>query len=355
MVVAYSMAEFDQLTPKQCWEAVQRRDASLDGAFIFAVTTTGIYCRPSCPARTPKRENVEYFASVLAARDAGYRACKRCLPDQRSPQLELVERVCDRLQQPDGASLTLDALASQLFVSPSQLHRTFKRLMGITPRQYAAAVRTQRFADNLKQGQGVVDAALDAGYASSGRVYENEPLGMTPKTYRQGGAGLQIRYSISDSVLGFLLVAQTERGICAVSLGDAETELVTALHLEFPKAHLLWDDDTLATNMQQLLLHLEGKQPHLDLPLDLQVTAFQQMVLESLRQIPYGETRTYTEIANMLNKPKAARAVARACATNPAAIVAPCHRVVRKDGGLAGYRWGLERKRQLLETERNNS
>lgn len=349
------LTTFEELTRQQCITAVEQRDGALDGVFVFAVKTTGIYCRPSCPARTPNRPNIEFYPTPDDAQAAGYRACKRCLPDQRDPQLDLVERVVELLQQPDSNSLRLNDLAQRVHVSPSHLHRTFKRVMGITPKQYADSVRRERFAHNLRSGQGVIDAAFDSGYASSSRVYEAEPLGMTPSTYRKGGRDMQMTYTIADCALGKLLVAETEKGVCAVSLGDTIEELVDALNTEYPHADISEGQAQYSDYVQQIVRHIEGRQPHLDLPLDIQVTAFQRLVLDTLRQIPYGETRTYTDIANTINKPQSVRAVARACATNPVAVVVPCHRVVRKDGGLAGYRWGLERKRRILETEQKSA
>ncbi len=349
------MIAFDSLSYEQCIQAVQVRDETFDDVFIFAVQTTGIYCRPSCSARTPNPENVAFFASPLDAQQAGYRACKRCTPDQRSPQVLLVEQACAILGQPDGRSLTLAQLADRLHMSPSQLHRTFKKVLNITPKQYSVALRDEKFANNLRDGLPVLDAALNAGYQSVARVYEAQPLGMAPRTYRKGGEHMQIYYAIVQTPLGLMLVAATEEGICFVTIADAVDDLRQALTCEFPEAEHIHDDQRLADYTRHIIRHLEGSEPHLDLPLDLRVTAFQKMVLDALRRIPYGETRTYTQVAESLGKPNGARAVARACATNPAAIVVPCHRVVRKDGGLAGYRWGLGRKASLLKKEHENT
>ncbi len=343
-----------------CWRAVQARDASYDGAFVFAVRTTGIYCRPSCPARRPHRENVTFYALPVAAERAGYRPCKRCQPHRaalRDPQAVMVQRVCAYIgahfDDPAG-DVTLEALSAQVHVSPYHLQRTFKRLMGITPRQYTEALRVDALKDRLRKGATVTDALYAAGYGSSRGLYEraDETLGMTPSTYGKGGAGMTIRYTVVPCALGQVLVAATARGICAVKLGDTAEELEALLGEEFDRADIRCDDDL--GYVEPILRHLDGQEPHLDLPLDIQGTAFQQRVWAALRRIPYGETRTYAEIAAAIGQPKAARAVGNACGANPVPPIIPCHRAVRSDGGLGGYRWDIRYKRQLLANERGD-
>lgn len=342
--------------PNTYWQAVVERDTDYDREFVVAVRTTGIYCRPSCPARTPLRKNVEFFALPAAAEQAGYRPCKRCHPrevDARAPQAEMVQQVCDYIAAHLDDSLTLESLGEIVHTNPTHLQRVFKTLMGITPRQYTDACRMETFRQTLRDGAPVTDAVYAAGYSSTSRLYErtDDALGMTPTHYREGGDGIAIAYSLADSPMGRLLVAATKRGISMVSLGDDDSTLVHALHAEFPAATITRDDDTLGEWVQAVVAYLNGWQPHLELPLDVRATAFQQRVWEELRRIPYGQTRTYGQVARALGQPTAARAVARACATNPAALVIPCHRVVRSDGGLGGYRWDIQRKRALLDLE----
>lgn len=344
-----------------CWRAVQTRDARLNGAFVFAVRSTGVYCRPSCPARRPRREQVVFFLQPEAAEQAGFRACRRCQPRNtaaRDPQIEMVERACraieDHLENLPESSLTLAALGAEIGLSPYHLQRVFKRIMGITPRQYAEARRLARFKTRVRGEESLLSAMFAAGYGSSSQLYERAPaqLGMTPATYRRGGRGMRISFTVVDCPLGRLLIAATERGLCAVSLGDSETELETALQNEYPAAEISRDSFGLGEWVNTLLGYLNGQQPHPDLPLDVQATAFQWRVWEALRAIPYGQTRSYSEIARAIGRPTAVRAVARACATNPVALAIPCHRVVREDGDLGGYRWGVNRKRALLTRER---
>jgi AraC family transcriptional regulator of adaptative response/methylated-DNA-[protein]-cysteine methyltransferase len=338
---------------------VLARDRQLDGAFVFAVRSTGIYCRPSCPARRPRRTQVMFFPLPEAAERAGFRPCRRCRPQEaapRDPHAELVRRVCHWIQASEEGPVTLPDLAAEAGVSPSYLQRTFKRLMGITPREYAAARRLQGLKARLREGQDVTSALYEAGYGSSSRLYERSSaqLGMTPGTYRQGGRGMEIGYTIVDSPLGRVLVAATRRGVCAVSLGDADAVLEAALVAEYPRAVIHRDDSGFAPWVEAIQKHLDGREARLRLPLDLQATAFQLRVWKELQRIPYGRTRTYSQVARAIGQPKAVRAVARACATNPVSIVVPCHRVIREDGSLAGYRWGLERKAALLEKERGD-
>ena len=338
------------------WQAVLTRDKHSDGTFVYAVRSTGIYCNPSCAARRPRREQVVFFPQPEAAEQAGYRACRRCRPQEASVyqlQLEMVQHACHYIDTHLEGPLTLEALGKEVSVSPYHLQRIFKRIMGITPRQYAQAYRLGQLKQQLKEGETVTTALYNTGYGSSSRLYEQAPaqLGMTPAAYRQGGKSMHIGYAIVDCPLGRLLIAATEKGICAVSLGDSDAVLETALHSEYPAAEIQRDGVELSQWVSTLLNHLNGQQPQLDLPIDVQATAFQWRVWQALRAIPYGSTRSYSQVAQALGDPKATRAVARACASNPVAIVVPCHRVVREDGKLGGYRWGLERKQRLLAQE----
>jgi AraC family transcriptional regulator of adaptative response/methylated-DNA-[protein]-cysteine methyltransferase len=339
------------------WQAVLNRDAQADGTFVYAVHSTGVYCRPSCPSRRPRRDRVSFFALPEAAEHAGFRACKRCHPEQaaiRDPHVELVQRVCRAIAANPEGPLTLATLSADVNLSPFHLQRIFKRVMGITPKQYADAARMERFKGELRKGEAVTSALYGAGYGSSSRLYEraDTQLGMTPAVYRKGGAGMQLTYAIVPCALGMILVAATERGVCAVTLGDSADALVGGLRREYPAAQIHEDATHLSEAVEAILRHLAGEQPHLDLPLDIQATAFQWRVWEALRQIPYGDTRSYGEIAQAIGQPTAARAVAQACGHNPVALAIPCHRVVREDGSLGGYRWGVERKRAILAQER---
>jgi AraC family transcriptional regulator of adaptative response/methylated-DNA-[protein]-cysteine methyltransferase len=300
---------------------------------------------------------VVFFRLPEAAELAGFRACRRCHPRRvaiSDPQVELVRQVCLYLEERFPETPTLDDLGLHTGASPYHLQRVFKRLAGITPRQYTQAMRLDRFKQSVKQGATVTGAIYDAGYGSSSRLYEGGPsrLGMTPADYRHGGKGLKISYSIADCALGKLLVAGTQKGVCSVRLGDTDSSLESTLKSEFGSAEITRDDIHLSVWVKQILNHLEGKHPHLDLPVDVRATSFQWSVWEKLREIPYGETRSYSEVARALGRPAATRAVARACATNPVALVIPCHRVVREDKSLGGYRWGIGRKESLLAQER---
>ncbi len=345
------------------WRAVLARDARFDSTFVYAVRSTGIYCRPTCASRRPSRNQVAFYSSPEAAEHAGFRPCRRCRPHEAtrespSAQAKLVERICRAIETSLGEGdgpITLATLSKRMGANAYRLQRSFKRVMGITPRQYADAQRLARLKSRLREGQDVTGALYDAGYGSSRALYERAParLGMTPATYRKGGLGMHIRYTIADSPLGRLLIGATERGVCAVCLGDSDKALETSLFEEYPHAEIRHDEETLSPWVAAFLSHLQGRTPHLDLPVDVQTTAFQWRVWEELRAIPYGDTRSYSDVARALGRPKAVRAVAHACATNPVAVVIPCHRVVGKDGGLHGYRWGLERKQKLLALERN--
>jgi AraC family transcriptional regulator of adaptative response/methylated-DNA-[protein]-cysteine methyltransferase len=342
------------------WQAVSDRDRSYDGAFVYAVRSTGIYCRPSCPSRRPRREQVQFFDGPAAAEQAGFRPCRRCQPDKAAvedPNLVLVEQMCRYLAASDDHTPTLEELAQRFHMSPYHLQRTFKRLVGVTPKQYAAAQRAERLKAHLKEKQTVTEAIYEAGYPSSSSAYSPAAgqLGMTPATYRRGGRDTAIAYTITPCPLGYLLVAATPKGICAVRLGDSEQELAAALAGEFAAAALVRSDHALAPWVATIQDYLHGGHPSMDLPLDLRATAFQRRVWTALQQIPYGATQSYSQVAQAIGQPTAARAVARACATNPAALVIPCHRVVREDGSLSGYRWGIERKETLLAQEARGS
>ncbi len=338
------------------WRAVLSRDVRLDGSFVFAVETTGIYCRPSCPARRPRRDRVRFYLLPEHAERDGFRACRRCRPREaavESPRVELVRRVCALIDEERERVPTLASLGARVGLSPFHLQRTFRRATGITPREYADARRMHRFKELLQGKESIGMATYEAGYGSSSRLYERTPgqLGMTPLIYRRGGEGVAIRYATTRSPLGRLLVAATPRGICAVKLGDKDAPLVAALRREYPSAAIARDAGALRAAIAALLRALEGRAPRLDLPLDLRATAFQWKVWRALQRIPAGETRTYREIAAQVGAPRAPRAVGRACATNPVAVAIPCHRVIREDGGLGGYAYGLGRKEKLLELE----
>lgn len=340
------------------WQAVLSRDARFDGRVFFGVRSTGVYCRPSCPARRPRREQVVFFNIPEAAEKAGFRSCRRCRPRAvatADPQAVMVQQVCRYIEDHIDAPPTLEALSALTGVSAYHLQRVFKRVAGITPRQYAEACRLSKFKSGVKKGESVAGAMYDAGYGSSSRLYERAPsqLGMTPANYRRGGKGTQISYTIVGCSLGRLLVASTEKGVCAVRLGDSDAALELDLLKEYPAADIRRNDKALSKWVEELLNHLEGARPHLDLALDVQATAFQWSVWEKLREIPYGSTRSYSDIAKAIGRPTATRAVARAIATNPLALVVPCHRVIREDRSLGGYRWGVKRKQALLDKERS--
>ncbi len=338
------------------WRAVRDNDARFDGAFFLGVKTTGIYCRPSCRARTPKRENVEFFASWAAAEQFGLRACLRCKPRDIKfvdPQIEKIIKACGLIESNELYSL--EELAVETGLSPYHLQRSFKAVVGVSPRKYGEVKRMEKFKSELRSGSDVTTAMYDAGFGSSRGLYENaiDNMGMTPATYKKGGAGMQISYTIADCELGKLMVARTKRGICSVAFGDSNDELAEGLAAEFPNAEMSADDRDLNTTVDAIISYLAGKHRRLMLPLDLRATAFQLQVWELLRKIPYGETRSYSDIAESLGDKKKVRAVARACATNPVALVIPCHRVVASSGKLSGYRWGVDRKQSLLNRERD--
>jgi AraC family transcriptional regulator of adaptative response/methylated-DNA-[protein]-cysteine methyltransferase len=344
------------LARKKYLAAVALHDARMDGAFVYAVRSTGIYCRPSCASRRPRAKQILLFGNPEAAEQAGFRECRRCHPRQAhgSSRANLIRRVCGEIEgHPDG-SLSLENLAERTGLSAAHLQRTFRQSMGITPRQYADALRVARLKSELRKGKDVTTALHEVSYSSTSRLYEKSDaqLGMTPATYRRGGRGMSISYTIAPCALGRVLVAATERGISAVYIGDRDSDLAAALRKEYPQAEIRSGLGERSKWVREIVRHLAGLNPQLDLPTDVVATAFQRRVWEALRSIPLGVTRTYSEVARSIGQPSAIRAVARACATNPASIVVPCHRVVRTDGTLGGYRWGLGRKKILLAREK---
>jgi len=344
---------------RMCLAAVASRDAGMDGAFVYGVRSTGIYCRPSCPSKRPTTKQILLFARPEIAEQAGFRECRRCHPRdaKANPRADLVRRVCREIEANDEGPVSLRMLAERAGLSAAHLQRTFRQTIGITPRQYADAVRVARLKSELRKGTDVTTALHEVQYGSSSRLYEQSDaqLGMTPATYRRGGEGMNISYTIVPCALGRVLVAATDRGISAVYIGDRDSDLAAALSKEYPRANIRSDSGAHSKWVSAIVRHLAGTNPHLDLPTDVVATAFQRRVWEALRAIPSGTTRTYSEVARAIGKPSAIRAVARACATNPTSIVVPCHRVVRTDGSLGGYRWGLDRKQSLLDQERRTA
>lgn len=343
----------------QRWTAFEARDAGADGNFVVAVTSTGIYCKPSCPARRPKRENVCFYPLPEAAEQAGYRACKRCRPDRAEaadPRVAAIRKAA-RLIDAAESIPTLPVLGRAVGISPHHLQRLFTEFVGVSPRAYGEARRIQRLKADLKKGEPVAQAMYGAGYGSASRLYENAraELGMTPARYKKGGVGEAVRFAIRRSPLDLLLVAATERGVCMIALGDDEGRLARELRTEFPGADLARDEAGLGAYVEPIVRHLSGKLPHLALPTDVRATAFQRRVWQELQRIPAGRTASYKDIAQRIGNPKAVRAVARACATNPVPLIVPCHRVVRADGDLGGYRWGAKRKQALLARERGEA
>jgi AraC family transcriptional regulator, regulatory protein of adaptative response / methylated-DNA-[protein]-cysteine methyltransferase len=337
------------------WKAVIARDAGRDGEFVFAVSSTGVYCRPSCAARRPRRENVQFFGKSEQAERAGYRACLRCRPKSFSGNAEsdAVKTICRFIEQHLDEPLTLDRLGKEFRQSPFHLQRRFKAVLGITPREYADSCRLRMLKRNLQSGDSVTRAMYDAGYGSSSRLYEKtaSQLGMTPDKYRRGAIAAAIRYTCANSPLGRMLIAATERGICSIQFARTDGELIEGLKREFPFAMRKMDEGGLRSWTSALLMHMRGKDLDSSLPLDIRATAFQRRVWAYLQSIPFGATRSYSQVAKGIGRPSAVRAVARACATNPVAVAIPCHRVVRQDGSMGGYRWGIGRKKTLLEME----
>jgi len=341
------------------WSAVLARDRAHDGEFVFAVSSTGVYCRPSCAARRPRRENVQFFLAPEQAEQAGYRACLRCRPKSLSgdKQADGVKAICRFIEQHIDEPLTLERLGKEFRQSPFHLQRRFKAALGITPRAYADSCRLRLLKRNLQAGDNVTRALYDAGYGSSSRLYEKtaSQLGMTPAKYRRGAIAAAIRYTCADSPLGRMLIAATERGVCSIQFARSDGELLEGLRREFPFATRKADDGGLQAWVVALLGSMKGRELDPALPLDIRATAFQRRVWTYLQSIPFGATQSYSQVAKGIGQPSAVRAVARACATNPVAVAIPCHRVVREDGSLSGYRWGVERKKALLDMERAGS
>lgn len=344
------------------WPSVQRRDPAADGAFVYAVVTTGVYCRPSCPSRAARRENVRFYPSGAAAAEAGFRPCRRCRPDVALPaprHADAIAEACRTIVRAIDAGAPVPALgvlAAAAGISRHHFHRLFRAASGVTPRAFAAAARAEALRQRLAEGGRVTEAIYAAGYGSSSRAYEatGARLGMTPTVFRDGGRGEHIRFAIAQCSLGAILVAATGIGICALSLGDDARSLEEEFRGRFSNATLVGDDAAFADLVARVIASIDTPGNRCELPLDVRGTAFQQRVWQALQQIPAGSTDTYAGIATRIGRPQAARAVAGACAANPVAVVIPCHRVVRGDGGLGGYRWGLDRKRQLLARERSD-
>ena len=346
------------ISDDDAWRAVLARDARFDGRFVTAVRSTGIFCRPSCSARHPLRKNVQFFATPADAEAAGFRACLRCKPKAsvfEPSNAAAIQTAREYLDTHAGDPVSLATLAKRAGLSPSHLQRSFKQLLGVSPKEYQDARRVRQFKTRLRAGDTVSRATYEAGFGSSSRVYEraDELLGMTPASFRKGGAGLRIAYSIASTPIGRILVATTERGVCAVAMGASDAEVVAGLRGDFPNATLERRDDEHATWVRAVVDRVTdpARATSHRVPLDVDGTAFQWSVWKALQEIPTGERRTYTQVAKAIGRPKAARAVARACATNRVAVVIPCHRVVREDGDISGYRWGVERKRKLLDRE----
>lgn len=342
------------ITDDDRWQSVVDRDVDADGQFVFAVQTTGIFCRPSCRAKHALRKNVRFYADAQQAQDAGFRPCKRCQPDKDSAQqhrLDKIARACQLLEQ--ESPLTLDELAQQVAMSPYHLHRLFKATTGMTPKVWQQSWRARRLRDALAKGVPVTQAILNAGFPDSSSYYRkaDQALGMTAKQFRKGGDNVSVRYTLADCALGRCLVAESERGICAILLGDDDATLVADLHALFPAAQDVPADANFQQRVREVIVAINSRDASLSLPLDIRGTAFQQQVWQALRTIPCGETVSYQQLASAIGKPKAVRAVASACGANKLAIVIPCHRVIRGDGALSGYRWGIARKAQLLQRE----
>jgi AraC family transcriptional regulator of adaptative response/methylated-DNA-[protein]-cysteine methyltransferase len=351
-ILNLSAVEMASSSQNRWWQAVEARDASQDGSFVFAVSSTGVYCRPSCPSRRPRRANVAFFRRPDEAEKAGYRACLRCRPKSVGHgAAEETRAICRYIEHHLDEPLTLARLGTEFHQSPFHLQRKFKAVLGITPKAYADSCRMNQLKSNLRAGHSVTRAMYDAGYSS--RLYERtaSQLGMTPDKYRRGAIAAPIRFTCADSPLGRMLIAATDKGICAIQFANSDEELEQGLRHEFPFAIRKRDDGALREWKENLLRQMRGQKLNAALPLDIQATAFQRRVWSYLQKIPFGETRSYAAVAKGIGRPTATRAVARACATNRIAVVIPCHRVVRKDGQEGGYRWGMERKKTLLKLE----
>jgi AraC family transcriptional regulator of adaptative response/methylated-DNA-[protein]-cysteine methyltransferase len=342
-----------QRTEERYWQAATARDRRADGTFVLAVRSTRIYCRPSCPARRPLRRNVIFFRTQQEAETQGFRACLRCRPNELAAAVVLVQDATKLLAAGGEDPVRLSDIAKKLRTSPATLRRAFAQVTGLTPRDLAEALRIDRFKSMLRAGRSITDALYETGYGSASRVYErsNAQLGMTPAAYRKGGLRMKITYTNAKSPLRKVLVGATEKGVSAVYLGDDNAKLVAALREEYPRAEIAAAAESYGRWVQEIVGRIEGRQSQVEVPLDLQATAFQRRVWQELQKIPRGATRTYSEVARAVGNPRAVRAVARACAMNPVSIVVPCHRVIREDGKLAGYRWGLGRKEELLAQE----
>ncbi len=343
------------LNEDEKWQAVLDRNSNRDGTFVFAVRSTGIYCKPSCPARRPSREQVLFFAAADEAQRSGFRPCRRCRPQEiaRPPHVELIDRVCRYIEDNLDRKLTLSVLGAEAGISPYHLQRTFKQMVGISPRQYAETLRLAKMKNSLRNGQTVTKALYGAGFSSRSRLYETTPIrfGISPGLIRRGGLGMRIEYTTVKIPLGRLLVGVTQRGVCAVCMGSSDAAVEAALAEDYPLAELHRDNVGMRKWVNQFVDYFAGRHADLNLPVDVQATAFQFRVWKEIQSVPYGDTTTYRKIANAMGAPQAARAVARACATNPVALVVPCHRVIGEDGGLRGYRWGKKRKEALLSLE----
>ncbi|SRR5579885_3405969 len=349
------------LNAEKCWEAVQKRDREQDGKFFFGVMTTGVFCRPSCPARKPLRKNIRFYETPAEAERDGLRACLRCRPLAAigaDPNAERIREVCRYIETHSDEELPLGRLAQMAGLSSFHFQRSFKAIAGVTPRQYAEGARIGRLKGKLRKSRDVTEAVYEAGYGSSSRVYERADtrLGMTPNQYRQGGRNLTITHVTVESPAGRLMMAATDRGVCFVRFGENEAALLAELQREYPESKIEAMKKPYHPDFEKwvtaLTRHLEGNQPHLDLPLDIRATVFQMRVWHYLQSIPYGEVQSYGEVASGIGKPRATRAVANACAANPVAVLIPCHRVIRGTGELGGYRWGMARKRVLIDRER---
>lgn len=339
-------------TADEAWSLIQRRDTRADGQLFYGVRTTRVFCRPSCPSRRPGRANVEFFSDLINALRAGYRPCKRCNPAGIQHEAHTVQTLCAHLNQNLDRPVKLAELARIVQLSPFTVQRMFQRVLGISPSQYQSHKRANAFRETLaNSGSRITDAIYEAGYSSSSRAYSGQPLGMSPQDYCNRGRNQSITYASGQSALGHLLIAATEKGLCSVILTATQKEAVAQLHQQFPAAQLS-ANPSLAPQLEQVLSQLTEHPAALDLPLDLRATAFQMRVWQALRNIPRGQTLTYAQLAKEIGQPTAVRAVARACATNPAAIVVPCHRVIGTNGKLTGYRWGIDCKKQLLEIEK---
>jgi AraC family transcriptional regulator of adaptative response/methylated-DNA-[protein]-cysteine methyltransferase len=342
------------------WKALASRDSAADGTFVYGVTSTGVYCRPSCPSRRPRADRVKFFDTTSEARQAGFRACKRCRPDtvgMSTPGIEAVRRASAYLATHADQTVTLENLARVAAMSPHHLQRRFKAIVGLSPREFQSAVRAGKLRTSLRDGRDITTAIYEAGYGSPSRVYEAAPTGkgMSLSNYRRGGAGMHITYATIASPMGHVLVAATGNGVCSVKIGSSEATLIGELESEYPSAKISASASPRSEWVKAIAKHLRGDELALDLPIDVQATAFQWKVWRALQRIPYGETRAYAEVAKSIGKPTAVRAVARACATNPVALVVPCHRVVPSAGGIGGYRWGADCKERLLTAEQRRA